>query len=45
MTLGGLREELVGLELEIGRECERDVIEGTYHTGRSAVVQVLARRI
>jgi hypothetical protein len=45
MTLEGLRGELVGLELEIGRECERDVLEGTNHTGRSAVVQVLARRI
>lgn len=44
MTLAGLREELRGLEFDIGRECERDVIEGTGHTGRGAVVQVLARR-
>ncbi len=44
MTLAALREELRGLEFIIGRECERDVIEGTGHTGRAAVVQVLARR-
>jgi SAM-dependent methyltransferase len=43
-TLAGLRSELAGLDLVIGRECERDVIEGTGHTGRAAVVQVLARR-
>jgi hypothetical protein len=44
MTLAGLREELSGLEFQIARELERDVIEGTGHTGRGAVVQVLARR-
>lgn len=44
MTLAALRVELAGLEFEIARECERDVIEGTCHTGRGAVVQVLARR-
>ena len=44
MTLAALREELAGLELEVARECERDVIEGTHHTGRGAVVQVVARR-
>ncbi len=44
MTLAGLRAELAGLDLEVGRECERDVIEGTLHTGHSAVVQVCARR-
>jgi SAM-dependent methyltransferase len=43
-TLTGLRTELPGLDFVIGRECERDVIEGTGHTGRAAVVQVLARR-
>jgi hypothetical protein len=30
--------------LLIGREIERDVIEGDGHTGRGAVVQILARR-
>lgn len=44
MTLAGLREELPGLEFLIGRELERDVMEGTGHTGRGAVVQVCARR-
>jgi hypothetical protein len=34
----------VGLDFEIMRELERDVIEGGGHTGRGAVVQVLARR-
>lgn len=44
MTLAGLRAELPGLSFEIGREVERDVVEGTGHTGRAAVVQLAARR-
>jgi SAM-dependent methyltransferase len=44
MTLAGLRDELAGLKLLVGREIERDVIEGDGHTGRGAVVQILARR-
>jgi SAM-dependent methyltransferase len=44
MTLAGLRDELSGLVLLVGREIEREVIEGTGHTGRGAVVQILARR-
>jgi SAM-dependent methyltransferase len=44
MTLSALREELTGLDLIIGRELEREVVEGRGHTGRAAVVQVLARR-
>ena len=44
MTLAALREELAGLEFLIGREIEREVIEGSFHSGRAAVVQVLARR-
>lgn len=43
-TLELLRSELAGLDFEIGRELERDVHEGSGHTGRSAVLQVLARR-
>jgi hypothetical protein len=43
-TLAQLRAELPGLEFIVGRELERDVHEGGGHTGRSAVVQVLARR-
>jgi SAM-dependent methyltransferase len=42
MTLQALRQELVGLEFRVGREVEREVQEGKYHTGTSAVVQVLA---
>lgn len=37
-----LRAELAGLHCEILREIERDVHEGPGHTGRAAVVQVLA---
>lgn len=44
MTLAGLREELAGLEFLVARELEREVIEGHGHTGRGAVVQILARR-
>jgi SAM-dependent methyltransferase len=44
MTAAQLREELVGLEFEIIRELEREVVEGGGHTGRGAVVQVLGRR-
>lgn len=44
MTLASLREELSGLQFLIARELERDVIEGDGHTGRGAVVQVLAKR-
>lgn len=44
MTLDGLREELVGLELLVGEEKVREVHEGRYHDGPSAVVQVVARK-
>jgi hypothetical protein len=44
MTAAQLRDELAGLEFEIVRELERDVCEGSKHTGRAAVVQVLALR-
>ena len=39
-----LRDDLASLEIVIGRELEREILEGVYHTGLSAVVQVLARR-
>ena len=39
-----LRDDLAGLEIIVGRELEREIFEGVYHTGRSAVVQVLARK-
>ena len=44
MSLDQMHGDLIGLEMEIGREIERDVIEGKCHTGRAAVVQVMARR-
>lgn len=44
MTLEALKQELVGLTFEIGRELVREVHEGKLHEGNSAVVQVLARR-
>jgi SAM-dependent methyltransferase len=44
MSLAGLREELVELEFLIARKIEREVVEGPGHTGRGAVVQILARR-
>jgi hypothetical protein len=43
-TLDLLRAELAGLELLIGRELRREVIEGIGHTGEAEVVQVLARK-
>jgi SAM-dependent methyltransferase len=44
MTAEALRVDLAGLDFEILRELERDVTEGPTHTGRGAVVQVLARK-
>jgi SAM-dependent methyltransferase len=44
VTLAQLRLELAGLEFVVGRELEREVVEGRHHTGIAAVVQVLARR-
>lgn len=45
MTMGALKIELADLEFLLVQEIERDVIEGLYHTGRGAVVQVVARKI
>ncbi len=44
MTLNGLRAELAPLEFLHAEELDRDVLEGTGHTGRGAVVQVIARK-
>lgn len=44
MTLDGLMSELQGLDFEFGRELERDVVEGKYHTGKAYTVQVFARK-
>lgn len=41
-TLADLREDLVGLNLDHAVEIEREVVEGRLHTGRAAVVQIVA---
>lgn len=43
-TLEELKADLAGLEFLHALETERDVVEGTLHTGRAAVVQVVAVR-
>jgi SAM-dependent methyltransferase len=42
MTLDDLREELDGLSLVYSAELQREVIEGRFHTGKGAVVQIVA---
>ena len=42
MSLDELSVELEGLEFIIGTEVERNISEGKYHQGESAVVQVVA---
>ena len=42
--LSTLKEDLRGLEFEHAMELERTIAEGRFHTGRSAVVQILARK-
>lgn len=44
MTADLLREEFAGLEFLHLEEVVRDVVEGKYHTGEGAVVQMLARK-
>lgn len=44
MTAETLRAELGGLEFESIQELERDVVEGKFHTGKGAVVQLVARK-
>jgi SAM-dependent methyltransferase len=43
-TLAELREELAGLDFELGLERVREVHEGRHHDGLSDVVQVVARK-
>jgi len=42
MTADKLREELSGLDFETLQEVEREVVEGTHHTGHAAVLQAVA---
>lgn len=44
LSLEAARRELAGLELVIGEEKLRDVHEGKFHGGTSAVVQIVARK-
>lgn len=44
LTLELLSKELPGLEFVEAREINREVCEGTYHTGMASVVQLVARR-
>ena len=40
-SLADLRQDLDGLQFEIAQETEREIHEGQYHQGHSAVVQIL----
>ena len=42
MSRTSLASELAGLDFQVLQEAEREIKEGKYHHGRSAVVQVLA---
>lgn len=44
MTLELLQDELQGLEFLHAEEKQREVVEGLYHTGIGAVVQLIARK-
>lgn len=44
MTLKQLQMELQGLVFDHAEELVRDVVEGKYHTGRGAVVQIIAHK-
>ncbi|HEY3270853.1 MAG TPA: class I SAM-dependent methyltransferase [Geothrix sp.] len=43
-TLAELKDLLLGLDLEIGREVVREIREGALHHGLGSVVQVVARK-
>lgn len=44
MSKDGLINELYGLKFQLCQEIERDVLEGSLHTGKGAVVQVIAKK-
>lgn len=44
MSFADLKNELADLDFIIGRETEREMVEGKYHVGTCAVVQVVARK-
>ncbi len=45
MSLKELESELNGLDFIVGAEIERNISEGKYHQGESAVVQVVACKV
>lgn len=45
MTLEGVKAEIGPLELVIGREVDREIHEGTFHTGLGSSVQLVATRV
>lgn len=45
MSLDQILQELEGVELVVGHEITRDVIEGTAHTGQARVLQLLVRKL
>lgn len=44
MSIPALREELPTLDFVVANELDREIEEGRYHRGRSAVVQLIARK-
>ena len=44
MKLDSLYNELAGLNFIHAVEMDRDVVEGKFHTGKGAVVQLVARK-
>lgn len=44
MSLKQLESELSGLVFEHAQELEREVVEGKFHTGKGAVVQLIAHK-
>lgn len=43
VSLDAVKAELADLDLEMVQEVERNVMEGAYHTGMAAVVQVVGK--
>ncbi len=44
MSADILKKELAGLQFSLLQELEREVVEGSHHTGLGAVVQAIARK-
>lgn len=45
MDLASLQQELQGLRFLHAQECTREIHEGLFHNGTSAVVQIIAQRL